>query len=394
MARARSGGGRVSARTEGVRNGGPRKAFLSCGASGWGGLERQALLLAETYRDRGLGMALLARPDTPFELEARARGFEVFSLLPEHGSGTPASVLALARLLRRERPRVLHLHEGRDLRTLAPALALSGVGAALYATRHMGLRHDRHDLWHRWLYARVRRFYAISHHVAAEARRVLPLESAQIVVRPPGIDLGRFDPERVDRTEVRTRLGWARDEIVVGMLGRITALKGHDDLLAAAERLLPSRPELRFVFVGSPGREEGERALERSLRERSRPLGARVSWHAATDRPEDYYAAFDVFVFPSHAEAFGLALVEAMAMRCPVVAAASAGVLDIVDDGRDGLLYTRGSVAELADRIAFLVDRPDRAEALARRAREKALETWGIDRIAGLYIEDFERDSS
>ncbi len=370
----------------------PAHAVLSCGASGWGGLEGQALLLAETYRRHGLRVTLLARPETPLALEARARGLDVLTALPRRGLGTPASVLALARFLRRTRPAVLHVHEGRDLRTVAPALALSRAGTALYVTRHMGLRHGRRDPWHRWVYGRVRCLYAISNHVADEARRVLPLDPERIVVRPPGIDLGRFDPRGVDRAAVRARLGWSAEDAVVGMLGRVTAGKGQADLLAAAERLLSSRPRLRFAFVGSAGGEPAEQSLEAELRARARSLGPRVSWHEATDRPEEFYAAFDVFVFPSHAEAFGLALVEAMAMRRPVVAAAAAGVLDIVDDGRDGLLYTRGSETELSDRIVFLLDRPERAGALAERAREKAVEKWGIDTIARLYIDDFEKD--
>jgi glycosyltransferase involved in cell wall biosynthesis len=365
---------------------------LSCGASGWGGLERQALLLARTYRRKGLRVALLTAPETPLARWAGKEGLDVKALLPDRARGTPASVLSTARYLRTTSPALLHAHEGKDLRTLAPALALSRVPAVLYLTRHMGLRHDRHTPWHRWLYARVDRFYAISNRVADEARRVLPLDPAKIVVRPPGIDLERFDPARVDRAEIRARLGWTAEDVVVGMLGRVTALKGHADLLEAAGRLLPSRPRLRFAFVGSAGHEPKERALETELGARARALGPRVGCYPGTERPEDFYAAFDLFVFPSHDEAFGLALVEAMALARPVVAAAAAGVLDIVEDGRDGLLYPAGSVADLAERIAFLTDRPETAARLGEEGRRKALEKWGIDRIADLYLEDFKRD--
>ena len=369
------------------------RVLLSCGASGWGGLEGEVLLLAEAYRRRGLATALLVQPETPLALRAQEAGFDCHPCLPLRRADAAGSVLALARDLRRMRPSFLHVHEGRDLRVLVPALAMARTGSALYVTRHMGLRHARRDPWHRWIYGRVRRFYAISHHVAEEARRVLPLPPERVIVRPPGIDTGRFDPARVDRAEVRARLGWAPSDLVIGMLGRVTAHKGQPDLLEAASLLLPVHPRLRFSFVGSAGRDASEHALEAELLRRARTLGPRVSWHPATERPEEFYAAFDVFVFPSHIEAFGLALVEAMAMRRPVIAAAAAGVLDIVTDGRDGLLYSPGSAAELADRITGLVDHPEMGASLGTRAREKVLGNWDINRIAELYIEDFYNDT-
>ncbi len=367
--------------------------LLSCGASGWGGLEGEVLLLAEAYRRRGVATALLVQPETPLALRAQEAGLDSHPLLPRRRANAAGSVLALARELRRTRPSFLHVHEGRDLRVLVPALGMSRTGASLYVTRHMGLRHARRDPWHRWIYGRVRRFYAISHHVAEEARRVLPLPPERIFVRPPGIDTGRFDPARVDRAEVRARFGWAPSDFVIGMLGRVTAHKGHADLLEAATLLLPTHPRLRFSFVGSAGRDASEQALEAELLRRVRTLGPRVSWHPATERPEEFYAAFDVFIFPSHAEAFGLALVEAMAMHRPVIAAAAAGVLDIVTDGRDGLLYSPGSATGLAERIAGLVDHPERGVSLATRARERVLENWDINRIAGLYLDDFQNDA-
>jgi len=80
-----------------------------------------------------------------------------------------------------------------------------------------------------------------------------------------------------------------------------------------------------------------------------------------------------VFVFPSVFEALGISLVEAAACGLPAVASRTGGIVDVVEDGRSGLLVTPGRASELASALASLVSDASRREAMGDRAREVAL---------------------
>jgi glycosyltransferase involved in cell wall biosynthesis len=92
-------------------------------------------------------------------------------------------------------------------------------------------------------------------------------------------------------------------------------------------------------------------------------------------------AAMDIFVFPSHAEAFGLALIEAMAMAKPVVTSNCDGVLDIVIDQQTGLMVPPRHVEALSQAVFSLARDAGQRLALGRRGREHVLKFFALDRM-------------
>jgi glycosyltransferase involved in cell wall biosynthesis len=92
-------------------------------------------------------------------------------------------------------------------------------------------------------------------------------------------------------------------------------------------------------------------------------------------------AAMDIFVFPSHAEAFGLALIEAMAMAKPVVASNCDGVLDIVIDQQTGLLVPPRHIEALSQAVRSLARNAEQRLAIGRRGREHVLQYFSLDRM-------------
>lgn len=195
---------------------------------------------------------------------------------------------------------------------------------------------------------------------------------AGISVIPNGIDVERFSP--------RARPGPERAPVRLISVCRLVPRKGVDVLLEAMAMLADLDVTLEIVGTGE---------LEQPLREKARALGLGDRVHFAgfvsqEDLPAHHHAA-DIFVLPSLAESFAMALLEAMGCGLPVVATCSGGIPEIVTDGENGLLVPAESAVALAAGIRHLVaDRDFRLTLGENNARKvRAHYTWA--RIAEQY---------
>jgi glycosyltransferase involved in cell wall biosynthesis len=146
----------------------------------------------------------------------------------------------------------------------------------------------------------------------------------------------------------------------VGLVGRIAPWKGQDVFVAAAARLAPELPDAEFVLAGSAL--FGEEGYERELRAQVTRLGLddRVRFLGFRDDVWEVYRELDVVVHAStQPEPYGNVVLEAMACRRALVAAAAGGVLELVDHGRTGLLVPPGDPEALADAVGRLLRSPE-----------------------------------
>ena len=206
----------------------------------------------------------------------------------------------------------------------------------------------------------------------------------QTVVIPNGIDLDGLEPGR-GRQEARAELGYSEGDFVVGAVGRFHEQKGHAYLVDAVARLAPDYPRLRAFFVGYGPLESRMRAqIARSgLEGRVRLLGYRKD--AAR-----LLAAMDAFVLPSLWEGMSNALLEAMAMATPVVATGVDGNLEVVENGRSGILVPPRDSAALASAVRRLMDSPKGAAAMGRRARERVARDFSLRNTTDAYLDLYE----
>lgn len=165
---------------------------------------------------------------------------------------------------------------------------------------------------------------------------------------------------------------------VVAFVGRLNRWKGHEVFAAAAARLAPAFPDARFLIAGGAPESEGWRVD--ALREQLAAPGIadRVEVAGFESDVPALLARVDVVAVPSTwPEPFGLVTLEAMRAGRPVVATAHGGTLDLVEDGRTGILVPPGDTAALADAIGTLLRDPALRERLgsAARARFEALFT-------------------
>jgi glycosyltransferase involved in cell wall biosynthesis len=198
-----------------------------------------------------------------------------------------------------------------------------------------------------------------------------------------GIDVDRF--KRTDASAFRRALGIGGGELIAGFAGRLEEEKGLDHLLDAARLLQDQNAGIRIVIAGT-GSREGR------LRERSAALKlSNVLFTGQVRDTVSLMSAFDIAILPSLYEGLPLALIEAMAAGCPVVASRVGGIPEAVDDGVQGVLVQAGSAEQLARAIAFLAGDPAARSAMGKaaevRARERFSQAQMISQIEHLYLD-------
>lgn len=194
--------------------------------------------------------------------------------------------------------------------------------------------------------------YAASEGIASPAKMTVIRSGSS-----NGVDaLGAYDPRRYDtayRSALRAELGLPEDALVIGFVGRLARDKGVRDLQEAWCRIRAAHPRARLLAIG-PEEAEDRPTLDAIGRLRS---DARV--HLVTDMREaaPYYLLMDVLVHPSHREGFPNVVLEASAMKVPVVTTDAIGCVDSVDDLTTGMIVPSRSPEAMAEAVnQYLLD--------------------------------------
>jgi glycosyltransferase involved in cell wall biosynthesis len=236
------------------------------------------------------------------------------------------------------------------------------------AARHPALRR---------LFAKVLRKSArittVSTWLRDRAAEIAPEAADRIRIAPMPVDDSQFGPPPADAP---------RSELL--FVGRLDEQKGAADVIRALPLLTGRAAELPVRIVGS-GPEEAElHTLAGSL-----GVGEQVRWEPYLPQAElaTRYRNAAALLVPSREEGLGLVAVEAQLCGTPVVAAASAGLLDVVSDGTTGRSFAPGEPSALAHTVSELVDSPSAASAVAERGRTAALKRFTPMAAAAAYAE-------
>lgn len=159
------------------------------------------------------------------------------------------------------------------------------------------------------------------------------------------------------------------------LLGLIHPSKGQEEAVEALAILRRSRPEARLLLIG----DGNDRALRATIARTGQ--GEAVELRGFVDDPFPALLEAHTLLMCSRNEAMGRVTVEAMACGLPVIGHASGGTLELVEDGRTGLLYP-GGAEELAERMAMMMNDPMRAAALGDAGAACARERFSIERYA------------
>lgn len=211
------------------------------------------------------------------------------------------------------------------------------------------------------------RTIAISHAVAEHLQNDFALPADRVRVIHSGINLNIFHPIAPhERTRRRERLA-VKGAPLVGMVARLSEVKGQDILLRALPALIRQWPLTRLLLIGEGRSKASLEALARELGVRDR-----VTFFPVMEKAEEMISLLDVFVNPSRHEGLGLAVMEAQACGVPVVATRVGGIPELIDHGRTGLLVPPESPADLAAAIGRLWKETSLRQDVIRAALERA----------------------
>ncbi len=240
----------------------------------------------------------------------------------------------------------------------------------------------RRRLVNRWLLARLADdINAVCRFSARSLADVDGFGDRPIEVIENGIDVSRYN-ERVDSVGVRARLGLDSRRRYVICVARFHPVKDHATLLRAFAMVAAARADVDLLLVGDGPLRPQLQSLVETLRigDRTRFLGVR------TDVPELLQAA-DLFALMSLSEAASLTLLEAMAAGLPVVVTDVGGNPEIVEEGAHGYLVAREDADAAAAAMLRVLDESGRAQAMGRRARQRASERFQLSRTVGQYYD-------
>ena len=342
------------------------KILQVCSVTGFGGGERHLADLSRGLADLGHEVYAALVPGSPLSAELSCLNKRnIFALSPLN---YVKNVTGLARFVRAHDIEIVHAHAARDYHLAALAVRLASRGR-LVLTRHalFPLR-----AINRPLLKDVRRVIAVSQAVAESLRRNGVIESSKIAVIHNGIDVDRF--ESIERSSA--------SPLLVGTVGHFAPIKGQDVFVRAAAIISARRRAVNFVVIGED--KSSQMNCRRSLENLVAELGLSevVEMPGWRDDIPAVLSSLDLFVSAARCEPFGLAIVEAMAAGLPIVASASEGALEIIEDGHTGKLVPVGDPEPLAQAIIDLLDDPLERSRLGRNAQLAARERYSLKRMA------------
>lgn len=299
---------------------------------------------------------------------------------PIHLSRDWTAQRALRQAIRELRPDVVHTHSAKA-GLLGRHVAWSERVPAVIHTIHGAPFHPFQPAAARQFFVRCERWAAHRcHHMISVADAMTDLMVAAGVAPRErfttiysGMDVQPFLDADSARAAVRARYGIADDEVVVGKIARLFHLKGHDDLITAAQAVVREHPGVRFLLVG-------DGLLRSRLESRIESLGLAEHFVftglVAPAEVPSLIGAMDLLVHTSYREGLPRALPQALIAGRPVVSYDVDGAREVTFGGETGLLAKPGDTAELGRALARLVGDPKRRRQMGRAGRQRVTDRF------------------
>jgi glycosyltransferase involved in cell wall biosynthesis len=267
------------------------------------------------------------------------------------------AVWKVRRILRKERPQIVHTHTPKAGIVGRWAARLAGVPGIIHTFHGFGFNTFQSS-WRIRVYVAIERFTALitTHFVAVsyqnrlrgQAYRIFPKERCSLI--RSGIDFSKFQDAKPDKAQKKMELGFSPSDTIVGIVAAFTAHKALNYFVDVAGRLHPQFPQVKFVMVGDG---ELRPQIERQIAKLQMQSVVRLlGWRS--DIPE-VLSTFDVFLLTSLWEGLPRALVESVLAGVPVVASDVDGVCEVIHDGENGFLVPAGDTEAMARGVGRLL---------------------------------------
>ena len=224
----------------------------------------------------------------------------------------------------------------------------------------------------------------VSQAVANHIKQSPFIKDSQVEVIYNGVDNAVYYP--MDASSIREKFDIAQDALVIGMIGRVNAIKGQNDFIEAVEPLLEKNKKAVAFLAGGVFPGEEWRLEELDKRIASSSVVSQIHRIDYYDKTSELYNMFDIFVLPSiKPDSLPTVVLEAMACSKPVVGYNNGGIAEMVVDEKSGHLVKPNSPQELSNAISLLLDSSEKREKFGRVGYQRQKELFSLES----YIKNF-----
>ncbi len=290
--------------------------------------------------------------------------------------------LELVKVLRDERPDIVHTHSSKAGILGRLAAAWVGVPVIVHTFHGFGF-HDGQNSRLKSLYVLIEsvcarlttRLIFVSHSNAKYAQRHGLCRSGPATIIRSGIELSRF-PASVDRSALRRSAGIGIHSSLIVSIGNLKPQKNAADLIAIAAQVIEQLPNTHFAFIG-----DGPQKLALQAKVLAIGLEGKFIFLGWRRDSAQWLAAADAFALTSLWEGLPRALLEAMKTGLPCVCYATDGVTDVLQDEMTGHLVAAGNTNDFARRLIQLLSDQTAAKRLGAAAAAAIGEEFDINRM-------------
>ena len=224
----------------------------------------------------------------------------------------------------------------------------------------------------------------VSQAVANHIKQSPFIKDSQVEVIYNGVDNAVYYP--MDASSIREKFDIAQGALVIGMIGRVNAIKGQNDFIEAVEPLLEKNEQAVAFLAGGVFPGEEWRLEELDKRIASSSVVSQIHRIDYYDKTSELYNMFDIFVLPSiKPDSLPTVVLEAMACSKPVVGYNNGGIAEMVVDDKSGCLVKPNSPQELSNAISLLLDSSEKREKFGRVGYQRQKELFSLES----YIKNF-----
>ena len=278
------------------------------------------------------------------------------------------SVSKLKRILKKEKPSIIYMHS-----SMAGAV---GRIANLFNFK-VKLLYNAHGWYFNAIISKKKKkFYALIERILAlRTTKIINISKSEydsalkykiaperkMCVIENGIDFTKFEGCDKYREETRKKYNIGDNEIVIGVVGRLSEQKDPMTTIKAFNEVYKENKNVRLMYVGS-GELEDE-VMKYAKENNLQHLVTITGW---VDNTERYIPAFDIAILPSKWEGFGLAIIEYMACKKPIVASNVGGIADIIKDNENGFLIEKENYNRLTQKVIEILNNKEEANSFIK----------------------------
>lgn len=213
------------------------------------------------------------------------------------------------------------------------------------------------------------------------------IDEAKIRVIHNGIDESKFSFSSQKRKNYRKQLSLDDDHFAIGAVGRFHPVKNFPLLIEAMGRLKNSAPSARLFIIGGSTASPLYPALQKQVDELD--LNSTVTFLFKRNDIADILNAFDSFVLPSKSEGLSLSILEALSTAIPVIASRVGGNPELIDEGKNGLLFESENADELSKAIRTLIENPGIQKSMRKLARQTVVDHFTHSGMINKYNQTY-----